>query len=246
MKDAFIKTPNLPENKVTLACVGDFPEIKEALKKEGINTLSFYNPELNEEVCKHQDMLLCHIGGKNIFLDAFQNKAVLEEEGFSVFSPNRLQRDYPYDVKLNVAVGKSLFIYNPKTIDPLLFEKLSYYGYTGYETKQGYSKCSVCFISENAAITEDASIYEALKSSYIDTLLISKGDIYLSPKHYGFFGGSTGKTDKHTLAITGSLCTHRDEMAIRSFCEKHGVSIKELTQGKIIDIGGIIPLKERE
>lgn len=244
MKEVFVKTPNLPEKKVTLSSVGDFPEIKKVLNECGIRTLSFYNPALEDELSKHQDMLLCHIGGKDIFLDSYQDKSELEAEGFSVFYSKELQRDYPDDVRLNVAIGKEFYIYNPKTVDSSLYQKLSLSGYTGFQTKQGYSKCSVCFVSENAIITEDSSIYEALKNSPVDVLLISKGDIYLSEKHYGFLGGSTGKIDKNTLAVTGALSTHSDEKAIRDFCSEYEVSIKELTQGKIIDIGGIIPLKE--
>jgi len=237
-----ILTPNLPEKPVTLAAAGNYPEIISALEGIGINTISFESGILPDEVSRHQDMLLCHIGQERLFLDPSQDKAPLEKEGFSVLTGDKIGDTYPLDVKLNIAVSKDFFIYNPKTADSTLIKELINTGKRGIPVKQGYTKCSLCFVTENAVITEDPSIYESLKNTDIHTLLISKGDIYLSDSHCGFFGGATGKTDKNTLAVTGSLQYHRDGEKIRDFCRSHGVEIKELTDGKIIDIGGILPL----
>ena len=244
MKNDFIKTPNLPEKKVTPAAVGDYPRIIEALIKEGIKTVSFTSSVLSDEVKRHQDMLLCHLGKDIVFIDPSQNGEILKKEGFTVRFSSALKENYPDDVKLNCAVSDTFFICNRKAIDASLHDALIKEGKRAVYVNQGYTKCSVCFVTENAVITEDTGIYEALKRSGIDTLLISKGDIYLSDSHYGFFGGSTGKTDKNTLAVTGKLSYHKDGKEISAFCEKHGVKLKELTDGRIIDVGSILPLKE--
>ena len=238
----FITTPNLPEREVSLAAVGNYPQIIRALQKRGIRTLSFESSILPEEVSRHQDMLLCHTGENEIFLAHGLSPEPLISEGFTVSFSAPLGDAYPHDVKLNVAVSRDFFVFNPKTADTALSEALTLSGRRAIPVKQGYTKCSLCFVTENAVITEDPSIYEALSSTDIDTLLISKGDIYLSDTHCGFFGGSTGKLSPDTLAVTGSLSTHRDGQKIKAFCEKHGVSILELTQNKIIDVGGILPL----
>ena len=110
--------------------------------------------------------------------------------------------------------------------------------------KQGYAKCSLCFVTDNAFITEDPSLAAALEKRGAAVLRIAPGDIYLSERHYGFFGGASGKIAKDKLAVTGSLSLHRDGGRIRAFAETHGVEIVELTDGRITDIGGILPLKE--
>ncbi len=244
MKEQFLTYPNLPEGKVTLAAAGDYPEIIEALKKEGIKTVSFESRILPDETKKHTDMLICHIGGEDIFTAPEIDNSVLKETGFSTFTSEEIKGTYPDDVKLNIAVGKDFFAYNPKTADKALINALECRSLKGIKVKQGYSKCSLCFVTENAVITEDPSIYTALKGSRIDVLLISQGDIYLSESHCGFFGGSTGKISPDTLAVTGELKYHRDKEIIEDFCFSHGVKIKELRKGVIVDIGSIIPLLE--
>lgn len=244
MKEGFVNIPNLPEGQVCFAVTGDYPEITAVLNDLGIRTCSFRNENLSPEVSRHSDMLICHTGENRIFADPLQDMSVLLNEGFSVSASERLSEKYPLDVKLNTAVSGNYFICNRKTVDKSLFDTLIKYGKTPVFVNQGYTKCSVCFIRENAVITEDGSIYEALKKTDTDVLLISKGDIYLSEKHHGFFGGCTGKTDRNTLAVTGELKYHRDGNKILEFCAKHSVSVKELTKGIITDIGGILPLKE--
>lgn len=244
MKEQFLTYPNLPENKVTLAAVGDYPEIVEALNNEGIKAVSFRSKILPDETQNHADMLLCHIGDDRIFAAPEIDTSFLKKLGFTVYSSDGIASTYPDDVKLNAAVGKGFYIYNPKTIDNYLNDELILTGFIGIPVHQGYSKCSVCLLTENAVITEDPSIFKALQKTGIDVLLISQGDIYLSEKHSGFFGGSTGKINKDTLAITGELKYHKDADSIKNFCSKHGVKIKELKKGRIIDIGSILPLLE--
>lgn len=244
MKEQFVKYPNLPEGKVTLAAVGNYPEIINALRNGGINTVSFENKALPEEICRHSDMLLCHMGNCRIFTVPDTDTGKLSEAGFTVYASDNLGAFYPDDVKLNVAVGKGYYIYNPLTIDEYLNEELILSGFMGIPVRQGYSKCSVCFVTDKALITEDPSIYKALQKTAYEVLLISQGDIFLSEKHSGFFGGSSGKISADTLAVTGELKYHIDGEKINQFCKAHGVKIKELTKGRIIDIGGILPLLE--
>ena len=240
-----LSVPNLPEKRISLAAVGNYPGIISALHTLGIDTLSFKSDILPSETARHQDMLLCHTGENRIFLAPDLSPDTLIKKGFSVKTGEEMGSTYPSDVKLNVAVSRDFFIYNPKTASDLLVAELIKLGKRGIAVKQGYTKCSVCFVTENALITDDESVYEAVKSADISTLLISKGDIYLSDTHYGFIGGATGKIDKTTLAVTGSLQYHSDGNKIKEFCKSHGVSVFELTDGRIIDVGGILPLKQR-
>lgn len=240
----FISVPGQPTSRVSLAAVANDPEIVHALHSLNIKTLSFEDNNLQNEVSRHTDMLLCHTGGNTVFVAPSQDVSALQKEGFSVFYSDTLQKDYPDDVKLNCAVSDKFFVCNEKSIDKKLYSFLIKTNRSPILTLQGYTKCSLCFIRENAAITDDISVFNALTRHGIDSLLISKGDIFLSDRHYGFFGGCTGKTDRDTLGITGELKYHKDCEKITLFCKKHEVKILELKKGKLTDIGGIIPLKQ--
>ncbi len=239
----FIRNPNLPEKKVSLCAVQGNCDIINALHKSGINTLS---PEkdntLSEEVSSHTDMLLCHTGNNKIILAPSQKKLYneLKQLGFEVLFSEELKECYPEDILLNVAVSKSFACANFAFTSKILLENLQ--NRTLINVKQGYTKCSVCFVNENAYITEDTGIAAALRNIGSDVLLIEKGDIILSEKHFGFFGGATGKISQNELAICGSLSSHRNGKEIKDFLYKHRVAPVELLDGKIRDIGGILPL----
>lgn len=246
MNGNFIRFPNLPEKKVTFFAAQAKPDIIKALESLGASCISLENPVLPDELKCHSDMLLCHTGGKNIFLDSTQTESaqILKDEGFSVTLCPDIKNSYPDDVKLNAAVCSTCFIGNRKTISTELFNTLKDSGKNFIQINQGYSKCSICFLSDRAVITDDEAGAAVLKKQNFEVLLISKGDIYLSDRHYGFFGGSSGKINKNTLAITGKLSYHRDCDKIFGFTKEHDIDIIELSDGPITDIGGILPLKE--
>ena len=239
-----IVSPNLPDEKVGLVLVKREPALLDALEKLGIRALS---PEkesgTDEEVSEHADTVCCAVGGNRFVVSPGQKKlkAELESLGCRVLVSAPLSAPYPGDVLLNAAVTESFAVGNFQYTDPVLLEALS--DRLLLRVKQGYAKCSLCFVTQNAVITEDEGIARAMTEYGADVLEISKGDVYLSEKHYGFFGGASGKLSKTELAVTGSLRFHRDGERIRDFAEKHGVKLTELTDGVMKDVGGIIPLR---
>ena len=58
------------------------------------------------------------------------------------------------------------------------------------------------------------------------------------------FGGAAGKLAPDLLAVNGSLKTHRDGESITAFLLRFGVRPLELHDGRITDVGGILPLTE--
>ena len=78
----------------------------------------------------------------------------------------------------------------------------------------------------------------------IDVLQISAGDIELDGYAYGFIGGCCGFIDKSTLAFSGNISLHRDFADIRDFAGNYHIKLHSLTNGKLYDIGGILPVKE--
>ena len=77
----------------------------------------------------------------------------------------------------------------------------------------------------------------------IDVLLIPPGDICLPGYDTGFIGGCCGLIDKNILAFTGSLSEYSHGHKIIKFLEDHNVQYDCLLPGKMLDIGGVIPLK---
>lgn len=245
MRTEFIQNPNLPDKKISLCAVQYDTEIITALNKLGIAVIS---PEkdnsLSKEVSCHADMLLCHTGYNKIILAPSQKKLYneLKQRDFEVIFSEELKDFYPADILLNVAVSKSFACANFNFSSKILLKSLP--DKVLINVKQGYTKCSLCFVSENAYITEDTGIAAALTSKGVDVLLIEKGDIFLSEKHYGFFGGATGKISANELAVCGKLSTHKNSKEILAFLEKHCIYPVELCDGQIRDIGGILPLTQ--
>lgn len=239
----FIESPNLPGGRVQTVLLGNHPNVIEKIEKMGINCLVFGDNNLIDiSVKNHGDMATCYMGQGKIFVDRKQDKVIaqLRKMGMEVHIPNREAiGEYPNDVVLNCAVFGENMIYSKKgtakeIVDMGQNKRL-------FAVKQGYCRCSVCPIDENAIITDDIGIYGAVKD-FIDVLLIEKGDIILNGKDYGFIGGATGKIDKDTLLFFGDIETHRNSVQIKRFLEEHGVNYVNLFEGNLVDIGGIIPI----
>lgn len=241
-----LDTPNLPKGQVrtSLLQAGIYAE---ALRKHGTEPLSpAPEPGLSDEEREHADLICCHGGGRDIFVSSAQTALTekLTAMGFNVRLCAAPEKDYPKNVGLNFAVGADFALGRFLYADRLLRAFLQDRGKALLDVKQGYAKCSLCFVTANAFITEDAGIADALRKTGHEALRIAPGDVYLSEAHHGFFGGAAGLIAPDTLAVTGSLRTHRDGDRIRDFLIKHNVRPLELTDGRITDIGGILPLTE--
>lgn len=239
--------PNLPECRVKKAIIGNHPEAAELLGKTGIETVVLNdNMLIDFSVRNHADMAACYLGEGRIIIDKAQTKIAeeLEKSGLKVYLTEKdISGDYPDDVALNCAVIGENLICNPKTANGTILEENA--DKRLFSVKQGYCRCSVCPVTENAFITDDIGIYSKTRDS-LDVLLIEKGDILLEGKNYGFIGGASAKVDRDTLLFFGNLSTHRNACEIESFLAKHGVKHINLSDGPLRDIGGIIPITETE
>jgi len=190
-------------------------------------------------------MAALHIGKYNIILDKRQKrlKDKLVKIGFFVYETEKeIAGNYPDDIKLNVAVMGDLVFGNMSYTDKNALNLLS--DKEPVTVKQGYTKCSVLVVSENAAITDDETIYRKMSEKGIDSLLISKGDISLPGHGYGFIGGASGKISENEVVFFGDITRHKDFSLIFAFLQKHGCSLRCTDNGPLRDIGGIIPLTE--
>lgn len=241
-----LAVPNLPASRVLAVAVQECAAAAK-LEASGISVLPpLPVPGLPAETAGHADMILCHVGGNTVFLEPSQPflGVLLRYFGFERCYSVPLGAVYPEDVPLNVAVGGGFALADFRYTDPSLRAFLEQSGRRLISVRQGYAKCSLCFVAANAFITEDAGIAAALEKEGADVLRISAGDVVLSKAHTGFFGGAAGLLAPDLLAVNGRLDTHRDGERIKAFLFKYGVRALELTDGRITDIGGILPLTE--
>lgn len=235
----FLSKPYLPDSRVTLAVSG--------FKVPGIEIIPPPElPALPEALRRHADLGLCPIGGSEVVCppDSWEYyNRVLTPYGFSVIRGGQaLSSSYPGDSAYNVVVAGKFALLNPKVCDKTLLRLLEG-RYEIVAVRQGYTKCSVAPVAENALITADADIYRKASALGMDALLISNKGVTLPPYKNGFFGGASGMTDKKTLAVNGSLSLMESGNDILQFLAKHEVSAVEASSLSPFDTGSLIPLR---
>ncbi len=237
----FIDIPYLPSGPVELAVSG-FPV-------PGVRMLP--PPEIKAlppALRRHADLGLCPLGGGEAVCPpdtyAYYSE-LLEPYGFSVICGGQaLGVSYPADTAYNVVVAGKFAVLNPAVCDRLLLRELER-RFEIIAVKQGYAKCSVAPVGENAVITGDAGIASAAERAGLETLLISNAGVALPPYANGFFGGACGLAGPNLLAVNGSLSAMDDGKIIREFLDDHGVSALELSPEPPFDTGSLIPLTVR-
>lgn len=239
--------PNLPEEKVKKVIV-DFrmsENAKDTLKKLNINIISSANlSSLYNAVCGHPDMQIHHLG-ESCFIceptlyDYYKcklNNIILLK------GKTGLTGKYPYDIAYNaVRVGKCVF-HNLKYTDLSIIEYYKTHGVKLINVKQGYTKCSVCVLTENSIITSDRVIADIAEKYDIDALYYNSKEIKLYNISHGFIGGICGKIAPDILAVNGNIEYLSDFYKFVDFCEKYNIKILNLSNDIPVDIGSIIPV----
>ncbi len=139
---------------------------------------------------------------------------------------------YPLTTVYNIATYNNIFIGNNKYCDTSILELSR--DKKWIQTKQSYARCNSIIIDNESIITSDHSLEKHFKKA----LIIKTKDIILQGFEYGFIGGCAG-IYKDKIFFTGSLNNHSQGKKIRAFCEEKGFTIIELSEGKLIDSGGI-------
>lgn len=246
---AFLKTPNLPQSKVKLVLADEriSAEIEDSLIKLNVEIIKIKKcNSLQQPIASHPDMLSFYSGDGDIILapEIYDDYCeALENRGFNVIKGSTLLgSQYPYDIPYNAAYNGEYLICNDKYTDLKVKQLCERKGAKIIYIKQGYAKCSICFITESAIITSDAGITQTLKRYGFDILFIQAGDINLDGYNTGFLGGSSGKLDKDLICFCGNLNLHPDYRKINAFISKYGCKPISLSNDKIYDYGSIIPI----
>ena len=218
-------------------------ECKNTLYALSFNAIEFPPfSALSESVSAHPDMLL--FWGDKIFCHrSYYNEAknvldtVSDISGIEIaFSDENISPKYPNDILFNaVQIGNNVFG-KTDSISNLVIQYAVQNELTLVNIKQGYTKCSVCKVSENAIITADVGIAKAAKSHGIDVLKISHGHIALDGCDYGFIGGASGSDGANTY-FCGNIDLHPDGESIKAFCKAHGRPAVSLGKNLLYDVG---------
>lgn len=200
---------------------------------------------LSAPVASHTDMLI-FMGFGRIFCHKRyyeSNFALIDRiaalSGLELtLSDEPTDEKYPLDLLFNAClIGKRL-ICNKKTVSKLILDAARAQNYEIINVPQGYTKCSICPVSENAIITADRAIFASCAQVGIDVLLIREGYISLPPYSFGFIGGTSGVCGDNVY-FSGSLDSHPDGERIKKFCEKHNKTAISLTDCELKDVGSL-------
>ncbi len=246
----YLLNTNLPDNDVTEVIVTDKDKVLlNKLQKLNIEyILSSNNDFLSDNISYHTDLNIFH-KGKNSFIFDISQKDLIKflPDADIYFTQEIVKSPYPYDCRLNVADIGDYIICNKDIIDSNIADYAKENNKKIIDVKQGYSKCSICIVDKNKFITDDPSIYmKTAGLPKISSILVSKGSVKLEGQNYGFIGGCSCLISKRHLLFNGDIRKHLDFDSIYRFLNDNKIKFDYIENHDIIDIGGIIPIKEKE
>ena len=236
----------MPPEKVNSVAVSNCPQLLEKLETLDVKPIiTINNPIVDKKLNYHTDLFLLNTGNNLIIIDESQKENIVNflTIGYTVrIISQRVSSPYPSDSILNCVFLNDKLICNKAVVCEEVLNIAENLNYKIIDVKQGYSKCSICVLNDNAIITDDESIYKSTQLNQIDSLLISKGSVQLKGFDYGFIGGCTGLIDKNKLLFNGDINYHKDCNKILDFLSKHSIKPEIIENKPLTDIGSIIPL----
>ena len=223
----FVEKPHLPQSRVRHIIVGEKYRklLKSALIQNNLSPIWLKNNEfVDERLSGHCDLMAAHLGGRRVavckFLKNSQlfDNAEMPEEVEQLTVPDPTGKAYPMDAGLNFCIIDRKLIYNPNTANSAVVSELDC---EMIPCKQGYTKCSICVVDENAIITADSKIAQIATENGVEF-----------------------KIDKNKVAFTGMIKNTYERNKIESFLSKRGIEAVYLTEHELFDIGSAIPLTE--
>ena len=245
----FIEKPHLPQSRVRHIIIGGKyrKTLENALIQNNLSPIWLENNEfVDERLSGHCDLMAAHLGGCRIaaceflkYSQIFNNSNIPDIELHTV--PDPTGKAYPMDAGLNFCLIGTKLIYNPNTANNAVVSVLDC---EMIPCKQGYTKCSICVVDENAIITADTKIAQITADNGMEALLVDKGLAALDGFKYGFIGGASFKIARNKMAFTGIIKNVVERNKIESFLDKRGIEAIYLTEHELFDIGSAIPLTE--
>lgn len=240
--------PNLPKKSARLCVIsGKNKKVIRALEQRGILCCQTRpSKSLSVPIADHPDMLMLPLKAGYCLVSADQKELLRRLDQFQIKAEpcKVLKPGYPAETAFNTLLIGNYLIGGSTSISFLSSFETKYEITT---VKQGYTRCSVIPVTEQAAITADRGIADALKTVGIEVLLIRpETGILLKGYQYGFIGGCCGKISAHELAFCGDFKTLEQYREIEHFLERFDVEPISLTTEPMQDLGGILTLCEED
>jgi hypothetical protein len=219
--------------------------LKEYLKNKGYDLIEIGRTgAVYDVVSSHSDIYLCRIGDGLIVAPEQLSLIGGELQRLQVkftAGDSRLGFRYPENVKYNAAQLGNHLIHNTKHTDRAILDKADELGLNLLHVNQGYTKCNLVPVVENAVITSDEGLAAVLGKHGIEVLLISIGHVALTGFPYGFLGGASGRVGEEIL-FNGNLSAHPDFEKIGEFIREKGLKPVWFESYPLEDIGSVIQL----
>lgn len=219
--------------------------LKRIIKNNDKYIFTEKNTNLYSEVNSHPDMLCVNLGEVSIMEPETYWKLKDRVKNLRCLSGDKkLNSKYPFDILYNCCkIGDKLFgkinYLDDKILEYCKKEKIRL-----IDVNQGYTKCSILKLNDEAVITSDISIYNKLTEfSDIKSLYVNNSGIYLSDRYTGFIGGASGVIDD-TCYFFGDYKKIQNHEVIEEFILSEGLKIKNFipNEKKLYDLGGIVRL----
>lgn len=249
------------EDLPTIIADGRMPEeAKKKLKK--IGNVIFLNPTslTYDSISSHPDIFFFQDKESLIYAPNAPKKWIKELKKRKIRlteGKKEVGMKYPETVPYNAVGIGDLLIHNTKYTDPKilsLYEK-------HISVNQGYTRCNLLALSENAFITSDEAISRELLVNSQQTqghrvaesqgqcqsqsqqptakiLHIDPKQIKLEGQKNGFFPGCCGVW-KNNLIVCGSTRHLKEKEALDKFLQDNNFNLIELYDGELIDVGSI-------
>lgn len=215
--------------------------VRAALSSYGVPVSLPPFEKLPHPVDRHPDMLMARIGDALFVHREYEaGQRILRALGVSFFlSEKAVGSAYPEDVSLNSFAAAGCLFGKLSAVSDEMKVYAERAGFSLKNVAQGYAKCS-CAIAHCALVTADRGIYAAATSVGLEALLISPSHIGIEVYDTGFIGGASMVLDEQTIGFFGRLKSHPEGEKIRTFFEKNGVQVVELSQDALFDYGGAV------
>lgn len=232
-------------NKINTCLIGNVyvDEINE-LNSLGISTIKLpANKMLDDEISNHADILSFNFCNKKLFVDnCIKGELYSLSNSYDIVICDNIHSPYPFDVSLNAAVLDNRLICNVNTVNKNILIAAKERNMQIINTKQGYTKCNLCVLNNNAVITEDKGLSSLLKKYQIDVLTLEPSYVYLSDKHYGFIGGASAKISDCEMYFSGDVSAHPQINDILQFLDKYNLKPVFNKNRPLRDFGGLIAI----
>ena len=204
----------------------------------------FDNHKVDKRLINHCDLSLLKINEQIFVVERTQTRAktILHNLDKTVISIDMQEKaDYPSDCILNFVVVGRYILGCQKAITECIKSIIDNNKLVFKSINQGYAKCSTIVLNDHSVITDDESVFRAVKEFGIDCLLITKGDVKLDGFNYGFIGGASFVDEQERkVFFFGDITKHSDYIRIKEFIENKSYYLHYIPGKQLTDIGGAV------